>query len=55
MPREIIAENSPIARDQGLARLEVEVLPGNRSMLIVFSRCGLPMKMERLVDVVYMR
>lgn len=42
-----------IARDQGLARLEAEVLPGNRSMLAVFSRCGLPMKMERLDDVVH--
>lgn len=42
-----------IARDNGLARLEAEVLPGNRSMLAVFSRCGLPIKMERLDDVVH--
>lgn len=41
-----------IARAKGLARLEAEVLPGNRSMLAVFSRCGLPMKMERLDNVI---
>lgn len=42
-----------IARTKGVARLEAEVLPGNRSMLAVFSRFGLPMKMERLDDVVH--
>lgn len=42
-----------IARSKGLTRLEAEVLPGNRSMLTVFSRSGLPMKMERFDDVMY--
>lgn len=42
-----------IARDQGLARLEAEVLSGNKAMLAVFSRCGLPMKMERFDAVVH--
>jgi len=41
-----------IARAKGLARFEAEVLAGNRPMLAVFSRCGLPMKTERLDDVV---
>lgn len=41
-----------IARSKGLARFEAEVLAGNRSMLAVFSRSGLPMKTERLDDVV---
>lgn len=42
-----------IARENGLTRLEAEVLPGNKPMLAVFSRCGLPMKTERLVDAIY--
>jgi RimJ/RimL family protein N-acetyltransferase len=42
-----------IARDKGLARFVAEVLPSNGSMLGVFSRCGLPMKVERLADVVH--
>ena len=33
-------------------RLDAEVLASNRSMLAVFSRSGLPMKTERLDDVV---
>jgi GNAT superfamily N-acetyltransferase len=41
-----------IARTKGLARLDAEVLASNRSMLAVFSRSGLPMKTERLDDVV---
>lgn len=41
-----------IARTKGLARLDAEVLASNRSMLAVFSRSGLPMKAERLDDVV---
>ena len=33
-----------IARQKGVSQFEAEVLPGNRGMLIVFSRSGLPMK-----------
>ncbi|CAB5132395.1 4-hydroxybutyrate CoA-transferase [Olavius algarvensis associated proteobacterium Delta 3] len=32
-----------IARQKGIARFEADVLPHNKAMLIVFSRCGLPM------------
>lgn len=42
-----------IARDQGLAQLEAEVLQRNSAMLAVFSRCGLPMETERLDDVIH--
>lgn len=42
-----------IARAKRVARLEAEVLASNRSMLAVFSRSGLPMKTERLDDVVH--
>ena len=42
-----------MARDQGLARLEAEVLPRNGAMLAVFSRCGLPMTVERVDDVIH--
>jgi len=33
-----------IARRQGVSELTAEVLPGNRGMLAVFARSGLPMK-----------
>jgi hypothetical protein len=33
-----------IAREKGVSRFEAEVLPENRAMLAVFSRCGLPVK-----------
>jgi len=33
-----------IARQQGVSDLTAEVLPGNRGMLAVFARSGLPMK-----------
>jgi RimJ/RimL family protein N-acetyltransferase len=36
-----------IAREKGLVFLEAEVLSGNKAMLIVFKRSGLPMKTRR--------
>ena len=33
-----------IARQQGVSELTAEVLPGNRGMLAVFARSGLPMR-----------
>ena len=41
-----------IARAKGVRQFTAEVLPGNPSMLAVFSRCGLPMETKRLVDIV---
>jgi len=42
-----------IAGERGLARLEADVLQRNGAMLAVFSRCGLPMTVERLDDVIH--
>jgi len=36
-----------IAREQGIAALEADVLAGNKSMLAVFARPGVPMKTHR--------
>ncbi len=36
-----------IAREQGVAALEADVLTGNASMLAVFARAGLPMERHR--------
>jgi RimJ/RimL family protein N-acetyltransferase len=33
-----------IARASGITQFEAEVLPGNRAMLALFARSGLPMK-----------
>lgn len=33
-----------IARDRGIVELEADVLGGNKAMLAVFARCGLPMQ-----------
>jgi GNAT superfamily N-acetyltransferase len=36
-----------IARSKGIARFKAEVLAGNRSMMEVFARSGLPLKERR--------
>ena len=36
-----------IAREQGISAFEADVLAGNKSMLAVFTRSGLPMKTHR--------
>lgn len=50
--RQLLRHLAGIARAQGLKRFSAEVLPGNQSMLAVFSRCGFPMTTKRLDDVV---
>jgi RimJ/RimL family protein N-acetyltransferase len=42
-----------IAREKGVDQFEAEVLPGNRSMLAVFSRSGLPMKQSETEGIVH--
>jgi GNAT superfamily N-acetyltransferase len=42
-----------IAREQGIAALEAEVLAGNKAMLSVFTRAGLPMTSRRDGGVVH--
>ncbi|RZU02609.1 GNAT family N-acetyltransferase [Rivibacter subsaxonicus] len=42
-----------IARTHGIARLDAEVLAGNRAMLRVFERSGLPMRSSREDGVVH--
>ena len=42
-----------IAREKGVDQFEAEVLPGNTSMLAVFSRSGLPMKQSETEGVVH--
>ncbi|MCB1823523.1 MAG: GNAT family N-acetyltransferase [Candidatus Competibacteraceae bacterium] len=41
-----------IAREQGVPQFTADVLPGNPSMLAVFSRCGWPMTTKRRDDLV---
>jgi RimJ/RimL family protein N-acetyltransferase len=38
----ILRHLTGIARDKGIATFEAEVLAGNKAMLNVFTRCGLP-------------
>jgi RimJ/RimL family protein N-acetyltransferase len=42
----VLKHLTAIARRQGLARFTAEVLPGNRALLAVFSRSGLPLRRE---------
>lgn len=41
-----------IAREQGVRRFTAEMLPGNQSMLAVFTHSGLPQETKRSVDAV---
>jgi GNAT superfamily N-acetyltransferase len=43
----LLAHLADIARGQGIAALEAEVLAENRAMLSVFARSGLPMQQRR--------
>ena len=49
----ILGHLADIARRQGIARFEAEVLSRNASMLRVFARSGLPMKQRREGDTVH--
>jgi len=42
-----------IARQSGIARFEADVLAGNKAMLVVFARSGLPMRQRRECGVVH--
>ena len=42
-----------IAREKGVDQFEAEVLPGNTSMLAVFSRSGLPLRQSEAEGVVH--
>ena len=42
-----------IAREQGIAAFEADVLAENKAMLAVFARCGLPMAKRRDGDTVH--
>jgi RimJ/RimL family protein N-acetyltransferase len=43
-----------IGRDQGISRFEADVLPGNRKMLRVFERAGLPVETKASSDSIHM-
>ncbi len=43
----VLRHLAAIARDQGIATFEAEVLPGNKAMQAVFARSGLPMRTRR--------
>lgn len=51
----ILRHLAAIARDQGLAGFDAEVLPRNKAMLRVFARSGLPMERTSQGDVVQVR
>jgi hypothetical protein len=42
-----------IAREQGLSKLEADVLASNGSMLKVFERSGLPLQLGRDSNIVH--
>jgi len=43
-----------VGREQGLSRFEADVLPGNRKMLRVFERAGLPVETKASADSIHM-
>lgn len=53
MARILLQHLASIAREKGLSRFVAEVLPENKGMLTVFSRCGLPIKTEHGGDAVH--
>ena len=50
----LLAHLARIARDNGIARLEAEVLPQNKAMLAVFRKSGLPLRERREGGVVHL-
>jgi GNAT superfamily N-acetyltransferase len=44
-----------IARTAGITQFEAEVLPGNKGMLTLFSRSGLPITQSRTSDAVHLK
>ena len=51
--RILLQHLASIAREKGLSCFVAEVLPENRGMLAVFSKCGLPIKTEHGGDAVH--
>lgn len=51
--RRLLSHLADIARSGGIAALEADVLAGNRSMLAVFAKCGLPMQTQQDHGVVH--
>ncbi len=51
--RRLLAHLTRIARDNGIARFEADVLPQNKAMLAVFRKCGLPVSERRDGGVVH--
>lgn len=49
----LLASLVAIAREAGFGRFEADVLPGNKSMLAVFTRSGLPVLQRREDGVVH--
>ena len=49
----LLAHLIGIARECGIARFEADVLAGNKAMLAVFARSGLPMRQRREGGVVH--
>ena len=47
--RRLLRHLADIARAQGIAQFDASVLPGNKAMLAVFARTGLPMQ-KRIAD-----
>lgn len=50
----LLAAIVDLARDQGIGRLEADVLAQNQPMLAVFRRCGLPMTTSLSAGVVHL-
>lgn len=49
----ILGHLTGIARNKGIAAFEADVLPGNKAMLRVFAKSGLPVKETREDDLVH--
>jgi GNAT superfamily N-acetyltransferase len=49
----LLTHLADIARQRGIAALEADVLAGNKSMLAVFARSGLPMRQRRDGSIVH--
>ena len=50
----VLAALASLARAQGLARFEADVLGQNSAMLAVFRRCGLPLQQRREGGVIHL-
>ena len=51
---QLFAQLAVLARRHGIRHFDAEVLPGNRAMLAVFKRSGLPLQQQREEGVVHL-